>query len=370
MAGENEKGGDNSSATGIATGPGSSANKSKFEVSKETLDQIINISHLVETKVAALKFVILSRMMKNNSNPRGSITDSSGSNLKNAVGASSSDATTNQKSKSTNAAEAALGVDDRSNTDDGNNKNSPSNDSVKHKKMNSSTKVTNKYELLFQQKTLAFQNERDLATRKMLRTLKSSLMKKKNLFSVKNSSTALLTKNPPKIKSNIKHYFIEAPKAEWIKILSNLTNALLFPRAIIFCDDKKRTKMYEEMLITESNGNVATLNGSSFTSESQEAKNFAASKAQFLYTVSEPAVCQNVLPKVSCIFHLDVPHDLLSVYAVRLLPLDNAGKNTNTKDSVSVLFTEKAGKIVGELEKLFGISFMDMPFEFIPKGGF
>lgn len=67
---------------------------------------------------------------------------------------------------------------------------------------------------------------------------------------------------------------------------------------------------------------------------------------------------------MSCVFHLDVPSDMLSVYAVRLLPLDSHGRS----DAVSVVFVEGSGPNpkITEIEKLFGIRFMDMPFEFIP----
>merc|ERR1711879_643933 len=65
-------------------------------------------------------------------------------------------------------------------------------------------------------------------------------------------------------------------------------------------------------------------------------QDFTTNKTQFLLTRSEPAVCQIVLPKVSCVFHFGIPAHLPSLYGVRLLPLDlNAGR-----EAASILFLE------------------------------
>jgi len=52
---------------------------------------------------------------------------------------------------------------------------------------------------------------------------------------------------------------------------------------------------------------------------------------------------------------------------VRLLPLDCQGAQGRRSDAVSVVFLEQESPKISELEKLFGIRFMDMPFEFIPS---
>lgn len=220
----------------------------------------------------------------------------------------------------------------------------------------------------------------------------------------------------------------------------------------------------------------------------QALQEFTTNKTQFLYTVSESAVCQTICAArmVSCVFHLDVPPEMLSIYALRLLVLDNnssgssnhsrggisqsnastardvgprssvshnnnisgdtsnsmnlkspngfspkspgnrasdanstgnfspkvalsrnlktggigsrfgsggggasdninkdssgtnvtqsnkssSGTNNTTgggREGVSILFVESAKKVIPDLEKMFGISFMEMPFEFIPS---
>jgi len=196
-------------------------------------------------------------------------------------------------------------------------------------------------------------------SRKVIRLLKSSVLKKKNLLSVQDM--------PTKLRMHVKHYYVQAPRQEWTRILSGLVKSLMFPRVIVFCDDRRHGIEYFPNKMRQMNLEVSVNLGSG--EESDEIRrialqDFSGGKTQFLFTTSEPATCQIVLPKVSCVFHLDVPSDMLSVYAVRLLPLDSHGRS----DAVSVVFVEGSGpnpKIV-EIEKLFGIRFMDMPFEFIP----
>lgn len=101
-------------------------------------------------------------------------------------------------------------------------------------------------------------------------------------------------------------------------------------------------------------------------------QDFTSNKSQFLLTHSEPAVCQIVLPKVSCVFHFGLPIHSPSAYGVRLLPLDAE----LVKDSASILLIEPSGDskaaatkqhpVVTSLGKLFNVSFMDMPWEFLP----
>lgn len=202
-------------------------------------------------------------------------------------------------------------------------------------------------------------------SRKVTRLLKSSVLKKKNLLSVQDM--------PTKLRMHVKHYYVQAPRQEWTKIMAGLVRSLMFPRVIVFCDDRKNGIEYFPNKMRTLNLDVSVNVGSGDTSDEirrTALQDFSAAKTQFLFTTSEPSTCQIVLPKVSCVFHLDVPGDLLSVYGVRLLPLDSQ----NRSDAVSVVFVENNGgpvnipntKII-DLEKLFGIKFMDMPFEFIPN---
>jgi hypothetical protein len=225
------------------------------------------------------------------------------------------------------------------------------------------------------------QELRDTASRKVLRLLKNSLMKKKNLLSVQSCAP------PTKLIKAMKHFFVQAPRSEWIKILAGLTQSLMFPRALVYCDDDSReqldaylSEMVQRKLRVSANlpatadptspmgGPSAAAMQGSMETRRQAPQDFTSNKTQFLLTTSEPAVCQLVLPKVSCVFHLGVPSDLPSVYGVRLLPLDERV----SRDSVSVLFVDQEDKHSGKktvscVEKLFDIKFMDMPFEFIPS---
>eukprot|EP00925_Amoebophrya_sp_RCC4383_P021525 GSA25T00025061001.1 len=195
-------------------------------------------------------------------------------------------------------------------------------------------------------------------SRKVLRLLKSSVMKKKNLFSV-------MPDLPTKLRPNVKHYVVEAPREKWLKILKALVTSLMFPKAIIFCDDKKRVEQYPAQM--KALGLSASINLGSrqdsianMPKRMQAIQDFSGGKNPFLFTVSDPSVCQNVTS--SCVFHMDVPAEMPSIYSLRLLSLDP----TPTRDVVSILFVEKADKLTQELAKIFQISFLDMPYEFIP----
>eukprot|EP00397_Hematodinium_sp_SG-2012_P010324 GEMP01010434.1.p1 GENE.GEMP01010434.1~~GEMP01010434.1.p1 ORF type:complete len:761 (+),score=209.03 GEMP01010434.1:127-2409(+) len=199
----------------------------------------------------------------------------------------------------------------------------------------------------------------DQTSRKMIRLLKSSVLKKKNLLQVQDM--------PTKLRMHVKHYYVCAPRAEWISILAGLVKSLMFPRVIVFCDDRRQGVDYfpnkmRQLKLQVSVNNSGSQSGCMDDTRRTALQDFSSAKTQFLFTTSEPAVCQIVLPKVSCVFHLDVPSEMLSVYGVRLLPLDSQGRS----DTVSVVFLEQASPKISELEKLFGICFMDMPFEFIP----
>merc|ERR1712039_93245 len=69
-------------------------------------------------------------------------------------------------------------------------------------------------------------------------------------------------------------------------------------------------------------------------------QDFTSNKSQFLLTRSEPAVCQIMLPKVSCVFHFGMPSHMPSLYGVRLLPLDAK----LVKDSASILLLDDQQK--------------------------
>jgi hypothetical protein len=58
---------------------------------------------------------------------------------------------------------------------------------------------------------------------------------------------------------------------------------------------------------------------------------------------------------------------MLSVYGVRLLPLEQLEPKQAQDQGVSILFVESASK-VADISKLFGLTFTDMPFEYILQG--
>merc|ERR1719247_701026 len=78
---------------------------------------------------------------------------------------------------------------------------------------------------------------KDDASKKTLRLLKNSLMKKKNLLS------AGLTTTTMKAHKQVKHYVVQAPRRDWVRILKSLVSSLMFPRAIIFTDDQRRERL-------------------------------------------------------------------------------------------------------------------------------
>lgn len=214
----------------------------------------------------------------------------------------------------------------------------------------------------------------DKASKKMMRMLKSSMSIKKNLLGVE-SCTA-----PMKLIKAMKHYYAEAPSADWVRIFAGLVQALTFPRALIYCDDDRIHSYLKEM---QTMGIAVSANLPGATAESRRCAlgDFSANKTQFLLTHSEPAVCQIMLPKVSCVFHFGILSQLPSVYGVRLSPLDEKLK----KESASILLVDpdardakasssskdaKAADLhptVSKLQKVFSISFMDMPLEMLPN---
>merc|ERR1712113_148495 len=120
----------------------------------------------------------------------------------------------------------------------------------------------------------------------------------------------------------------------------------------------------------------ANLPGATSDMRQKTLQDFSSNKTQFLITHSEPAVCQVMLPKVSCVFHFGIVTDMPSIYGIRLLPLDEK----LTKESASIFVADRGNSEtksrsrfgseqtpVAKLEKLFGISFMDLPWEFMPS---
>jgi superfamily II DNA/RNA helicase len=242
------------------------------------------------------------------------------------------------------------------------------------------------------------------ASKKTLRLLKNSLMKKKNLLS------AGLTTTTMKAHKQVKHYVVQAPRRDWVRILKSLVSSLMFPRAIIFTDDQRRERLDMFLRDMKQQGLDVSVNLSnmrkfetkpqqaqqppnqsppgtgryvSFNDKAEEGacsrvddsaesrrtavQEFSSGRSQFLFTTSEPAVCQLVLPKVKAVFHFDVPSDLLSIYGVRLLPLEQLEATQAQDQGVSILFVESAAK-VADISKLFGVTFTDVPFEYIPQG--
>jgi len=214
----------------------------------------------------------------------------------------------------------------------------------------------------------------DRSSQKVLRLLKNSLMKKKNLLSVESCLP------PTRLIKAMKHYYVLAPRTEWVAVFASLVQSLMFPRALVFCDDEGGgprsflTTMQRtfNLAVSANLPDVPGPGGEQLTAAEarrRAVQDFTSNKSQFLLTRSEPTVCQLVLPKVSCVFHFGVPAKMPSVYGVRLLPLDA----NLVKDSASILFVEpqQAGSgavpdIVADIGKTFGIRLMDMPFEFLP----
>ena len=62
------------------------------------------------------------------------------------------------------------------------------------------------------------------------------MMKKKNLVN------QVAAAPPTKVIQASKHYCVEAPKADWPKILTGLVNTLMFPCAVVFADERRPEK--------------------------------------------------------------------------------------------------------------------------------
>lgn len=216
----------------------------------------------------------------------------------------------------------------------------------------------------------------DKAGKKMMKLLKSSMTSRKNLLSVESCTP------PMKLIRAMKHYHAESKSTEWVRLFAGLVQALTFPRALIYCDDDVRIHQYLTEMKAMGIAVSANLPGATADARRVALSDFSSNKTQFLLTHSEPAVCQVMLPKVSCVFHFGIMSQLPSVYGVRLCPLDEKLK----KESASILFFEqeasnstgKASKektpddvqpVVAKLQKMFTIAFMDMPLEMLPNKG-
>lgn len=204
----------------------------------------------------------------------------------------------------------------------------------------------------------------DKGSKKLMKLLKSSLLSKKNLLGVDNMPL------PTKVIKAMKHYYAVATRSDWVRIFSGLVKTLSFPRALIYCDTDFIGKYFQEMQ-DQGVAVSANLPGASTEVRQKALQDFTHNKTQFLITHSEPAVCQVVLPKVSCVFHFGIPTQNPTVYGVRLLPLEE--KLAASSASIIVVDAprragkEKVPSIVSKLEKKFGVSFMDMPLEFLPN---
>lgn len=217
---------------------------------------------------------------------------------------------------------------------------------------------------------LLSQDLSDPGSRRVLKLLKNSLMKKRNLLGAENCAP------PTKLIKSMKHYFAAAPRSSWVQVFAGLVQSLMFPRALIFCDEEDVARYHKEMqdlgIAVSANLPSSGRGGESQAEVRRRAvHDFTSNKSQFLLSHSEPAVCQMMLPKVSCVFHFGLPQQTPSVYGVRLMPLDAK----NGKDSASILLVENSSKpnarppLINTVGKLFDISFMDMPWEFLPTSG-
>jgi superfamily II DNA/RNA helicase len=213
----------------------------------------------------------------------------------------------------------------------------------------------------------------DSASMKMLKVLKESLTTKKNLLSLERCQM------PTKLIKGMKHYYVSAPSSSNVRILVGLVQTLSFPRALIYCDTDGIVKYANEM--NQMGITVSTnLPGASSESREKALQDFTSNKTQFFLTHSEPAVCQVLLPKVSCVFHFGVASSTPALYGVRLSPLND--KLSKESTSIVIVDSKKKDKdandgrdfasgaapsVVTKLEKTFGISFLNMPLEMLPS---
>lgn len=206
----------------------------------------------------------------------------------------------------------------------------------------------------------------DKASKKIMKMLKHSMMIQKNLLSVESCTL------PTRLIKSMKHYYAEAKGTDLVRVFHGLVQTLTFPRALVYCDDESIHRHLRDM---NALGIAVTANlpGSSSDARQRAMQDFTSGRKQFLLTHSEPAVCQVMCPKVSCVFHFGLMSQMPSVYGVRLSPLDEKLR----KESASILLVEpqkpskdKAGDahpMVSKLQKQFGIKFMDMPLDLLPS---
>lgn len=186
-------------------------------------------------------------------------------------------------------------------------------------------------------------------------------MQKKNLV-----KDAVKIAPPTKLIKSMKHYYIAAPKGDWVRIISGLVQTLMFPRALVYCDEgASQARSFLDEMERRNLAVSANLPGAADQKSCRQAvQDFGSSKSQFFFTHSDPSVCEMGLGKVSCVFHMDVPAESSSAYGIRLLPVDEK----IAKDSASIMFIEPQDKkTVTDIEKLFDVQFMEMPFDFLPE---
>jgi len=199
-----------------------------------------------------------------------------------------------------------------------------------------------------------------------LRTMKSSLMSKKNMFD--------LSQQVGRIRKFVKHYVMQGDPKDWIKTLSRLRDMIYIPRAVIFCDDEQRFQTLKKGLSKSAfDQEGAKMSHSVNDSKTQTPKerrenlaSFAKEHHDFLLTRSEPNVFQATLPRVYWIIHFGVEPTNLSWYGCRLLCIDSQLREKASKgvqhDGVSILFLPKTDtESMSKLEKMFGIKFEGLP---------
>jgi len=192
----------------------------------------------------------------------------------------------------------------------------------------------------------------DTTSRKVFRLFKNSLMKKKTVPDDGHSAM------PWRTIREMKHYFHEAPRSEWVQIFAGLVRSLMFPRALIFCDagDTEIFGLFRQMqsmglpvgLNAEDTGAAAASRDfpgvAERDSRQKAVQAFIAGKTQFLLTRSDPTLCQVVLPKVSCVFHFGIPCQEEAIYGTRLQTLDAQV----ARDATSILLLDVTPSVLGD----------------------
>jgi len=196
----------------------------------------------------------------------------------------------------------------------------------------------------------------DLGVRKIVRRLRVAFMRKKTPMGVE----------PMNVARRVSHYTMRHRQQDWVKVLINLVESLMLTRVVLFCDGNA-TPMVDEMRKAglsvscnlEDDGRGRDMVRRDALTE------FCSGATQFLVTISDTHILQGVIPKVSCIVHVGVPRQCLTLYATRLLPIDQ----TYSPTALSVLFEDGAevDDTILRVERLFKIQIQDLPPELLPS---